>query len=115
MVLMHDAPLFVLFSEPYGQTKVELHTLTAAGVTAPADRRRERHVRPRHYRNVPKLEHHRFRLPLEESLPRGHVLLDPPRYEQGRNVEHQHVRVVVRADAFDVLIAYRLGPEVEDG
>src|SRR6478672_11462332 len=81
MVLMHDAPLSVLLSEPHSQPKVEFHTLPAAGVTAPADRGRERHVRPRGDRNVAKLEHHRLGLPSEESLPRGHVLLDPPRYE----------------------------------
>ena len=110
MVFMHNAPPPVMFTEPHRQPKFKIDLLAAAEVAASSNRGCKRHIVPRSYLNVVKIELHRLGLQSKEPIPRGHISAQTARKKWRRHIEHQDVGIMVGPNPRKILIANCFGP-----
>ena len=110
MVFMHNAPPAVVFTEPHRQPKFQIDLLAAAEIATSSNRGCKRHIVPRSYLNVVKIELHRLGLQSKEPIPRSHICVQTARKKRRRHIEHQNIGVMIRPNSRKVLVADCLGP-----
>src|SRR5215467_1049021 len=105
-MFVHDPPLAVLLAQSHGEAELQLGRNGAwRDVKAVADRGNESHVFARGDLDVVEVEDNWPRLRLVEQFPGVHVCVDSAREEREWNIEHQHVRRMMRADSVKVFSA----------
>src|ERR1700732_379032 len=114
MVLVHDPPRAVDFAQTHCQSKFESFPLAVrTDASALSYRRGESNILAASDLHLVEVKGNGLLSPRQKRLPGCHVVIQTPRKERWRHIEHQNVRVVIRSDGRPVRVADRLGPSVD--
>ncbi len=114
-MFVDDAPRAVHFSQAHGQAKLQFFAVSFIGADAVPDGGGEGYVLSGGDFYVAKVEGNGTLGARVEQVPGLHVRVQPTREQRRRDVEHQHVSIVVGADGGQVLVSNGFCPLVDEG
>src|SRR5262245_24090739 len=113
-MLVHDRPLPAYLVQSGGETDFELGVASALLHSTTADQGSgKRHVITRGHVQLAEIKDARAAKPVEELLPGLSVSVDALQLGRGGNIEHEHVRRMVRDDTVQIAGPYCLRPTLE--